>query len=83
MGKERELTSMQWSTLGQQKISSTGPLMRKHHIVITLAKKPREIYLANGKTSGLGPVTHIVKVSMNIGDHREMASLQVAYLQNQ
>jgi len=46
------------------------------------AKNPREIYLADGKPSAMGPVTHITKVPMDISSHRELATLQVANLQN-
>jgi len=45
-------------------------------------KKPREIYLADGKPSAMGPVTHMTKVPMDISSHRELATFQVANLQN-
>src|ERR1700712_2274622 len=46
------------------------------------AKNPREIYLADGKQSAMGPVTHMTKVPMDISSHRELATFQVANLQN-
>jgi len=46
------------------------------------AKNPREIYLANGKPSAMGPVTHMTKVPMDISSHRELATFQVVNLQN-
>jgi len=46
------------------------------------AKNPREIYLADGKPSTMGPVTHMTKVPMDISSYRELATFQVANLQN-
>jgi len=46
------------------------------------AKNPREIYLADGKPSAMGPITHMTKVPMDISSHRELATFQVANLQN-
>ena len=54
----------------------------KHGIKMIKAKKQREIYLADGKPSVMGPVTHITKVPMDISSHRELATFQVANLQN-
>jgi len=54
----------------------------KHGIKIIKAKNPRKIYLADGKPSAMGPVTHMTKVSMDISSHRELATFQVANLQN-
>ena len=54
----------------------------KHQIPTILAEKPREIYLADGNLSEMGPITHIAKVLIEIGGHREIATLQVANLQN-
>ena len=38
----------------------------KHRIKMIKAKNPRDIYLADGKPSPMGPVTHMMKVSMDI-----------------
>jgi len=54
----------------------------KHWIKMIKAKNPPEIYLAEGKPSAMGPVTHMMKVPMNISSHRELATFQVANLQN-
>jgi len=54
----------------------------KHGIKMIKVKNPREIYLADGKPSALGPVTHMTKVPMDIGSHKELATLPVANLQN-
>jgi len=54
----------------------------KYQIRTTKAKSSREIHLADGEPSSIGPVTHIAKVSMDIGAHREIATFQVAKLQN-
>ena len=55
----------------------------KHRIKISKAKNPREIHLAEGKPSAMGPVTDMTKVPMDISSHRELATFQVANLQNQ
>jgi len=54
----------------------------KHGIKMIKTKNPREIYLADGKPSAMGPVTHMTKVPMDINSHRELATFQVANLQN-
>jgi len=46
------------------------------------AKNPWEIYLADGKPSAMGHVTHITKVPMDISSHGELATFQVANLPN-
>ena len=55
---------------------------QKHQINTMATENPREIYLADGNPSDMGPVTHIAKVPMTIGNHQELATLQVANLQN-
>ena len=55
---------------------------QKHQISTIATENPREIYLADGNPSGMGPVTHIARVPMTIGNHQEVATLQVANLQN-
>jgi len=52
----------------------------KHGIKMIKAKNPREIYLADGKPSAMGPVTHMTKVTMDISSHRELATFQGANL---
>jgi len=54
----------------------------KHGTKMIKAKNPREIYLADRKPSVMGPVTHMTKVPMDIGSHRELATFQVANLRN-
>jgi len=54
----------------------------KHGIKMIKAKNPGEIYLVDGKPSAMGPVTHMTKVPMDISSHRELATFQVANLQN-
>ena len=54
----------------------------KHQITTKLAERPREIYLADGNLSEMGPITHIAEVPIEIGGHKELATLQVANLQN-
>ena len=54
----------------------------KHGIKIIKAKNPREIQLADGKPSAMGPVTHMTEVSMDVSNHRKLATFQVANLQH-
>jgi len=54
----------------------------KHGIKMIKAKNPSEIYLTAEKPSAMGPVTHMTKVPMDISSHRELATFQVANLQN-
>jgi len=54
----------------------------KHGIQMIKTKNPREIYIADGKPSTMRPVTHMTKVPMDISSHRELATFQVANLQN-
>ena len=55
---------------------------KKHGIKLIRAKNPREIYLADGKPSAMGPVTHMTEVPMDISNHRELATFQVVNLQH-
>ena len=55
---------------------------KKHGIKMIKAKNPREIYLADGKPSAMGPVTHLTEVPMDISNYRELATFQVANLQH-
>jgi len=54
----------------------------KYNIRTTQAKTIREVSLADGRPSDMGPITHIPKVPMDIGSHRELAIFQVAKLPN-
>jgi len=54
----------------------------KYNIRTTQAKTTREVYLADGQPSAMGPITHTAKVPMDIGSHRELVTLQVAKLPN-
>jgi len=54
----------------------------KYNIRTMQAKTTREVYLADGQPSAMGPITHTAKVPMDIGSHRELATFQVAELPN-
>jgi len=54
----------------------------KYNIRTTQAKTIREVYLADGRPSAMGRITHTAKVPMDIGSNREMATFQVAKLPN-
>ena len=55
---------------------------QKHQISKIATESLREIYLAHGYPSDMGRVTHIAKAPITIGNHQELATLQVANLQN-
>src|ERR1700761_3153246 len=55
---------------------------KKYQISTIATENPREIYLADGNPGDMGPVTHTAKVPITIGNHQELATLQVANLQN-
>jgi len=57
-------------------------LCSTYNIRTTQAKTIREVYLVDGQPSAMGPITHIAKVPMDIGSHRELATFQVAKLPN-
>jgi len=54
----------------------------KHGIKMIKGKNPRGIYLADGKPRPIGPVTHMTKVPMDNSSHKQVATLQVANVQN-
>ena len=54
----------------------------KNGITTKVAERPGEIYLADGNLSEMDPTTHIAEVAIKIVGHRELATLQVANLQN-
>jgi len=54
----------------------------KYNIRTTQATTIREVYLADGQPSAMGPITHTAKVPMDIGSHRELAIFYVAKLPN-
>jgi len=54
----------------------------KYNIRTTQAKTIREVYLADGRPTAMGPITHTAKVPMDMGSHRELAIFQVAKLPN-
>jgi len=54
----------------------------KQGIKMIKAKNHREIYLADRKPSAMGPVTHMTRVPMDIRSHWDLATFQVANLQN-
>ena len=57
-------------------------LCQKHGIKTTEMGISRGIYLADGKESEMGPITHIAETTMEIGSQQEDAVFQVANLNN-
>jgi len=66
----------QHRNIGQRARPYDGPNTTTPH------EKTREVYLADGQPSPIGPITHTAKVPMDIGSHREKATFQVARLPN-
>jgi len=54
----------------------------QYNIRTTQAKTIREVYLADGRPSAMGPMTDTAKVPVDIGSHTELAIFQVAKLRN-
>jgi len=54
----------------------------KYNIRTKQAKTIREVYLADGRPSAMGPIAHTAKVPMDIGSHRELAIFPVPKLPN-
>ena len=81
-GKEEKLSINAMIDSGATEDFIDKEVCRKHQISTIATENPREIYLADGNPSDMGPVTHIAKVPMTIGNHQEVATLQVANLQN-
>ena len=54
----------------------------KHRINMIKAINPREIYLADRKHSAIWPVTHMMKVPIDIRGYRELTTFQLANLQH-
>ena len=81
-GKKDKLSINAMIDSGATEDSIDQKVCKKYQITTTATENPREIYLANGNPSDMGPVIHIAKVLMAIGNHQELATLQVANLQN-
>src|SRR6201995_2255711 len=81
-GKKKKLSINAMIDSGATEDFIDQEVCRKHQISTIAMENPREIYLADGNPSDMGPVTHIAKVPMTIGNHQELATLQVANLQN-
>ena len=53
----------------------------QHQFPVRRLDKARDIYVIDGKSSTVGPITHEAIIPMNIGSHREQIRFQVANLQ--
>jgi len=81
-GEKESVTINAMIDSGATEVFIDREVCNKHGSKMIKAKKPREIYLAEGKQSAMGPVTHMTKVPMDLSSHRELATFQVANLQN-
>ena len=55
---------------------------QKYQVRTIATKNSRKIYLPDGNPSNMGPVSHIGKVPLTIGNYQELATLHVANLEN-
>jgi len=81
-GEKESVTINAMIDLGATEDFIDQEVCNKHGIKMIKEKNPREIYLADGKPSAMGPVSHMTKVPMDISSYREVATFQVANLQN-
>ena len=81
-GKEETVTINGMIDSGATEDFIDQEICNKLGIKMIKAKNQRQIYLADGKPSAMGPVTHMTEVPMDISSHRELATFQVANLQN-
>ena len=63
-GKKEKLSINAMIDSGETEDFIDKEVCKKHDITITATENPREIYLADGNPSDMGPVTHIAKVRM-------------------
>jgi len=54
----------------------------KYNIRTIKAKTIGDVYLADGRPSAMGPITHTANVPMDIGSHRQLPIFHVAQLPN-
>jgi len=81
-GTKRQVTMNAMIDSGATKDFIDQGFCSKYNIRTTQAKTTREVYLADGQPSAMGPITHTAKVPMDISSHRELATFQVAKLAN-
>ena len=81
-GKRKTVTMNAMIDSGATEDLIDSEVCKNHGIKMIKAKNPREIYLADGKPSTMGPVTHLTEVPMDISNYRELATFQVANLQH-
>jgi len=81
-GTKRQVTINAMIDLGATEDFIDKGFCSKYNIRTTQGKRTREVYLADGQPSAMGPITHTGKVPMDIGSHRELATFQVAKLPN-
>ena len=52
----------------------------QHQIPVRKLEQPREVFVIDGKSSSVGPITHEAIIAMDIGNHREKIQFQLANL---
>ena len=52
----------------------------QHQFPVRRLNQPRDIFVIDRKSSSVGPITHEVIITMDIGNHREQIRFQVANL---
>ena len=52
----------------------------QHQFLVKRLNQPRDIFVIDGKSSSVGPITHEAIIALDIGSHREQIRFQVANL---
>ena len=52
----------------------------QHQFLVRRLNQPRDIFVIDGKSSSVEPITHEAIIAMDIGSHREQIRFQVAKL---
>jgi len=72
-GTTREITINAMIDSGASEDFIDRGFCSKYNIRTTQARTIQEVYLADGRPSAMGAITHTAKVPMDIGSHRELA----------
>ncbi len=81
-GRNQEVTLNAMIDSGATEDFIDQGLCDKYEIPTRETKKPREVYLADGQPSDIGPITHTAETTMTIGSHQEYATFQAANLEH-
>ena len=78
--KDQEITTNVMIDLGATDNFIDRDFCITNQLPLEKMKKPRGIFVVDGKSSSAGPITYTTTVPMDIGTHREIVTFQVANL---